>query len=242
MGAPGCSLTRPNRLQRHHPTYRPSPLNSFTFCIYRNPLKPRLQPLCHLHLQTPPPLSPLSSAFTKTPGGIPSLSDQKLCPTFQPSNLQTFNIFLCPSRPSDVQPKPFLCHTSKKCTRNSNDCHTSKSKDFKVLYLPHMQKRGGGGQRLTRHSFGEVLRERSAKTPAFSPSGDAWRRFSSMNLRRDTREPSTRRSTGGTGRQRHRTHPGSRSSLLGRTCASPHYEAAPWKACKDSYASATSSR
>jgi hypothetical protein len=58
MGAPGCSLIRPNRLQRHAPAHHASPLNSFPFCIYKNPSKP-------------PFATPFESAFTDTPSSKP---------------------------------------------------------------------------------------------------------------------------------------------------------------------------
>jgi len=83
MGAPRCFLIRPNRLQRHDPARRVLPVNSFTFCIYKNPQKPPLQPLWNLHLQMPPSPTPLSSAFTKTPGVCPPCD-----PKLQRSNLQ----------------------------------------------------------------------------------------------------------------------------------------------------------
>src|ERR1700737_311161 len=95
MDVPGCSLTRPTRLQRQVSAHPFSPLNSFPFCIYKNPQNPPLQPLYHLHLQTPPPLTPSSSAFTKSPGYTPLPPIQSSFPnlsTHNPSKVQRASI------------------------------------------------------------------------------------------------------------------------------------------------------
>jgi len=48
-------------------------LSSLASAFTRTRQNPPLQVLCHLHLQTHLRASPLASAFTKTPGGIPCL-------------------------------------------------------------------------------------------------------------------------------------------------------------------------
>jgi hypothetical protein len=58
MGAPGCSLTWPNRLQRHDPIHQVLPLKSFIIRSYAD--RPKT-----------PFASPLESAFTDTPSSKP---------------------------------------------------------------------------------------------------------------------------------------------------------------------------
>src|SRR5579863_10765973 len=47
--------------------------------------------------------------------------------------------------PASFSAKSFPCHTYEKCACKSFHCHTYKNKGLKVLCLPHLRKRPGGG-------------------------------------------------------------------------------------------------
>src|ERR1043166_6105783 len=52
-----------------------------------------------------------------------------------------------PSRPR-TSAKFFTCHTSEKCARKPNHCHTSRIIGLKVLSLPHLRKSRGMPSRI----------------------------------------------------------------------------------------------
>jgi hypothetical protein len=100
----------------------------------------------------PEPRRALRSLGERSPyNSFPSFTSWNTFPCHTPSICKDAS----PERASRVEgplldPKPFPCHTCKKVIRNSNHCHTSKTKDFKPSVCHTSEKTmGGGGPRGT---------------------------------------------------------------------------------------------
>jgi len=156
MGVPGCSLIRPNRLQRHHPTPRAFPLNSFPFCIYKNLQKPPLQPLYHLHLL------PIQGSF-------PTLS------TFQRSNVQRNLSFQSLPHSFAYRAPVFnnlrtLCNVKFRLSPTESIIPALLRKNTGVVWVCRRSRRWGLFQRPQTFQRSNVQTLRYANLPTSSPN------------------------------------------------------------------------